>query len=53
MISAELGTTYEGEGEMSLDLEKETFTLQGAFRPSEEERAAYDQFLKTIQAEKL
>lgn len=45
--------TYEGEGEMTLDLEKETFTLQGVFRPSEEERAAYDQFLKTIQAEKL
>ena len=45
--------TYEGEGEMALDLERESYELIGDLRPYDDERAEYDLFLKTIQAEKL
>lgn len=45
--------TYEGEGEMVLDLENATYTLSAPFLPNREEQAEYDRFLQTIQAETL
>lgn len=45
--------TYEGEGELTLDLPNNNYTLLDAFRPCREEAAEYDRFLKTIQAETL
>ncbi|MBR5464838.1 MAG: diaminopimelate epimerase [Alistipes sp.] len=44
--------TYEGVGVLALDLDNECFE-QTDFEPNVREQEEYDQFLKTIQAEKL
>lgn len=43
--------TYEGEGALTLDFERDDYTLSGAFCPHDAEQEAYNQFLQTIQAE--